>query len=229
VQVFGGKFSYNTWWTEEPHQMYGINALPFTPASTYLGADPAYVRSVFALLPAEEKHYHEHGNIPSNPPPDDIWQDALANWLALADADLGLARWNKQGNVENGDTRTRTLYWLLSLKEMGSPDLTVTADTALYSVFRNASGARTYLAYNARATPLTVTFSDGKVLEVVPHAIARARYSLGRPRRRIRPSTVAGAGNRRLGTQFRHSARHAVHHAARMIHSMILRQQRGRQ
>ncbi len=174
VQVFGGKFSYNTWWTEEPHQMYGINALPFTPASTYLGADPAYVRSVFASLPAEEKHYHEHGNIPSNPPPDDIWQDALASWLALADADAGYARWNKQGNVESGETRTRTLFWLLSLKEMGNPDFSLTADTALYSVFRTASGTRTYLAYNAHATPLKVTFSDGKVLDVAPHALGRA-------------------------------------------------------
>ncbi len=173
VQVFGGKFSYNTWWTEEPHQMYGINALPFTPASTYLGADGGYVRGVFALLPAEEKHYHEHGNIPSNPPPDDIWQDALANWLALADADAGFARWNKQGNVESGETRTRTLFWLLSLKEMGTPDFSVTADTSLYSVFRAASGAHTYLAYNAGATPLKVTFSDGTTLDVAPHSSAR--------------------------------------------------------
>ena len=150
-----------------------MDALPFTPASTYLGADTAYVKGVFALLPAEEKHYHEHGNIPSNPPPDDIWQDALANWLALADADGGYARWNKQGNVESGETRTRTLFWLLSLKEMGTPDFGVTADTSLYSVFRAASGARTYLAYNAGATPLKVTFSDGTVLEVAPHATGR--------------------------------------------------------
>lgn len=154
--------------------MYGINALPFTPASTYLGADPGYVRSVYALLPAEEKHYHDHGNIPSNPPPDDIWQDALASWLALADADAGFARWNKGGSVESGETRTRTLFWLLSLKEMGAPDLAVTADTALYAVFHTPGGVRTYLAYNARDTRLTVTFSDGKTLDVAPHSVARA-------------------------------------------------------
>jgi endoglucanase Acf2 len=175
VQVFGGKYAYNTWWTEEPHQIYGINMLPFTPASTYLGADPAYLRSIYALLPAEEKHYRDHGNIPSNPPPADIWQDALASGLALADADAALARWNKQGSVESGETRSRTLFWMLSLKELGPPDFAVTADTPLYAVFSRQDGVRTYLAYNARDTPLTVTFSTGKVLAVPPRSLARSR------------------------------------------------------
>jgi endoglucanase Acf2 len=175
VQVFGGKFAYNTWWTEEPHQIYGINMLPFTPASTYLGADPAYLRSIFATLPAEETRYRQHARIPSNSPPADIWQDALATCLALADADAALARWSKQGNVESGETRTHTLFWMLSLREMGTPDFSVTADTPLYAVFKNAVGARTYLAYNARDAALHVTFSDGKGLDVPPHSIARAR------------------------------------------------------
>ena len=34
VQVFGGKYAYNTWWTQEPRQIFGINLLPITPAST---------------------------------------------------------------------------------------------------------------------------------------------------------------------------------------------------
>jgi endoglucanase Acf2 len=174
VQVFGGKYAYNTWWTEEPHQMYGINALPFTPASTYLGADPAYVRAVFAVLPAEEKHYREHGNIPSNPPPSDIWQDAIASWFALADPDAALGRWNKQGSVESGETRSHTLHWILSLKEMGTPDFSVTADTPLYAVFKNASGVRTYLAYNARDAAMHVTFSTGKVVDVAPRSLTRS-------------------------------------------------------
>ena len=77
--------------------------------------------------------------------------------------------------VENGETRSHTLYWILSLKEMGSPDFSVTADTPLYGVFKARDGSRTYLAYNARANPIKVTFSDGKVLDVAPHAVARLR------------------------------------------------------
>jgi endoglucanase Acf2 len=174
VQVFGGKFAYNTWWTEEPHQMYGINMLPLTPASTYLGADPAYLRSIFALLPAEERRYQRDGRRPPDPPPADVWQDALAACLALADPDAALRRWNEQGSVESGETRSHTLFWLLSLAEMGRPDFSVTADTPLYAVFKDAKGARTYLAYNARDTALRVSFSSGKVLDVAPHSLARS-------------------------------------------------------
>lgn len=50
--VFGGKYAYNTWWTVEPHQIFAINMLPFTPASLYLGASPEYSRAVMAALPA---------------------------------------------------------------------------------------------------------------------------------------------------------------------------------
>jgi endoglucanase Acf2 len=174
TQVFGGKFAYSTWWTAEPHEVYGINLLPVTPASTYLGADPASVRAAFANLPAEEQHYRRqmHESAPGNQ--DEIWQDALAAYLALTDPSAGLARWNPAGTVESGETRSHTLYWLLSLSEMGTPDFSVTADTALYSVFRDAQGQRTYLAYNAGDMVRQVLFSDGKLLEVDPHTLARA-------------------------------------------------------
>ena len=92
----------------------------------------------------------------------------------LADPDAALRTWNPQGSVEFGETRAHTLYWLLSLKEMGRPDGTVTADTPLYAVFRDATGRRTYLAYNARRAPLHVTFSTGRTLDVPAHSLARA-------------------------------------------------------
>ena len=124
-------------------------------------------------LPADVKTYQ--ANVASDGTPADVWQDVLASYLALADGDAGLAYWSKRGSVEFGETRTRTLYWLHSLREMGSPDLSVTADTPLYSVFKDKSGARTYLAYNARDTAIRVTFSTGKVLDVAPRSLARAR------------------------------------------------------
>ncbi len=171
--VFGGKYAYNTWWTQEPRQILGINLLPFTPASTYLGEDPAYVRRVVDGLPGEVKAYRSKGL--DDGTPDDIWQDVIASWLALADPEAGLALWKRRGAVEYGETRTRTLYWLLSLEEMGPPDFSVTADTPLYSVFRDKSGTRTYLAYNAQDAPIRVTFSTGKTLDVAPRSLSRAR------------------------------------------------------
>ena len=169
--VFGGKYGYNTWWTEEPRQILGINLLPFTPASTYLGEDPDYIRRSLAALPGEVKAYQSRGITDGTPA--DVWQDVIVSYQALADPEAAFKQWDKRTYVEWGETRTHTLYWLSSLREMGTPDLSVTADTPLYAVFKKGAD-RTYLAYNAHDAALKVSFSNGKVLEVAPHSLARA-------------------------------------------------------
>lgn len=171
--VFGGKYAHNTWWTDEPRQIHGINLLPVASFSTYLGRDAAFVKRKLAAMATESTAYKARGKFPKNPPPDDIWQDIFAKHLALVDPAAALAQWNPQGSVEDGDTATHTLHWMLSLQDMGIPDLSVAADTTLYQVFRRSDGRRTYLAYNAGKAPITVRFSDGKVLEVAPGSLAR--------------------------------------------------------
>lgn len=171
AQVFGGRYSYNTWWTEEPRQIQGINLLPMTAASVYLGADPAYIRRSFDALATETRAYSARGM--SDGTPKDIWQDIFALYLGLADPAAALAQYRPKGDSESGETRSHSLHWLLSLKEMGTPDFSITADTALYGVFRQPDGKRTYLAYNAGMAPLSVTFSDGKTLQVMPHQLGR--------------------------------------------------------
>jgi endoglucanase Acf2 len=173
--IFGGKYAHNTWWTDEPRQIHGINLLPISTYSTYLGRDPNFVKANMASLAANTKLYKARGQFPPNPPPDDIWQDIFAKYAALADPEAALAQWNRHGEVELGDTRTHTLYWMLSLREMGTPDFSVTADTALYSVFRRPDGRKTYLAFNAGKSPLNVKFSDGKTLTVAPGALGRTQ------------------------------------------------------
>ncbi len=172
--LFGGKYAHNTWWTDEPRQIKGINLLPITTASTYLARDPKFVQRNLAALAGESATYKAFGKLPPYPPPADIWQDIFAKYLALADPAQGLAAWDRWGSVELGDSRSQALHWLLNLAEMGPPDFAVTADTALYSVFQRGDGRKTYLAYNAGAAPLTVRFSDGQVLAVAPRSLARS-------------------------------------------------------
>ena len=173
--VFGGKYAHNTWWTDEPRQIKGINLLPITSASLYLGRDPKYVkRNVDALVP-EMETYAKFGKKPPYPPPADVWQDVFAKYMAIADPARGLAMWDRWGSTELGNSGTYTLHWLLSLNETGAPDFSVTADTALYSVFRKPDGQKTYLAFNATKAPLQVRFSDGKVLTVAPGTLERAQ------------------------------------------------------
>lgn len=166
--LFGGKFAHNTWWTDEPRQIKGINLLPLTTASLYLGKDPDFVKRSLAELPAQSAAWATRGR---RPDPPDIWQDVFAEYLALADPAAALAQWNRWGAVELGNTRSHTLHWLLSLERLGLPDFSVTADAPLFAVFRRSDGRRTYLAFNAGATPLPVRFSDGTQLSVPPRSL----------------------------------------------------------
>ena len=171
--VFGGRYAHKTWWTDEPRQTKGINLLPVTTFSTYLGSDPAYVKRNVGTLKAETDSYNAIGKFPPNPPPKDVWQDVFAKYLALADPQAALAQWDRYGSVEVGDTRTHALHWMLSLQEMGQPDFSTTADTTLYSVFKRPDGRKTYVAFNASKSPITVKFSDGKTLIVAPGALGK--------------------------------------------------------
>lgn len=173
--VFGGQYQHNTWWTDEPRQITGINLLPITTAHLYLGMDPGYVRKNLDALATETETYEKHGKRPRNPPPRDIWQDIFAKYLAMADPAQALKTWDRWGSVNTGDSRTHTLHWMLSLEAMGLPDFSVKADTPLYSVFKRADGRRTYLAFNASQAPITVRFSDGKSLQVAPRSLARGQ------------------------------------------------------
>ncbi len=171
--VFGGKYAHNTWWTDEPRQIKGINLLPMAQFSTYLGRDTAYVKRNVGTLPEDSKKFLARGKN-YNEFPKDGWQDIFVKYLALADPTAALAMWDRFGSVELGDTRTHTLHWMLSLNAMGTPDFSVTADTALYAVFRRADGQKTHLAFNAGKAPLQVRFSDGKVLSVAPGSLAQS-------------------------------------------------------
>lgn len=171
--VFGGMYRHDTWWIDDPRQIKGINLLPVTTAHTYLGRDPAFVKRSLATLPAETALWNRIAKKPSPPPPKDIWQDIFAKYLALADPEAALKTWDRWGSVELGSSRSYALNFMLALEAMGTPDTGITADTPLHAVFKRPDGSRTYLAYNARQTPLTVTFSDGKSLTVAPRTLGR--------------------------------------------------------
>ena len=169
--VFGGRLAHNTWWTDEPRQIKGINLLPITTASAYLATSPSYVKKNLGALKGEMDLHASRGKR-ADPP--DIWQDIFAKYMGLADPAAGLAQWNRWGAVELGDSRSHALHMLLGLRQWGAPDLSVKADTPLYAVFKQADGRKTYMAFNPGKAPLNVKFSDGKALSVAPGSLAQA-------------------------------------------------------
>ena len=176
AMVFGGAYAHNTWWTDEPRQITGINLLPITTSSTGLARHPDYIRRNLAALKDEQALAASRGK---RGKPPDIWQDIFAKYQALVDPQAALQSWDRWGAVELGETRTATLHWLLSLQALGTPDFSVTADHALHAVFRRADGRRTYLAYNAGHSPRQVRFSDGMTLTVEPGRLARSAATGG--------------------------------------------------
>ena len=170
AQVFGGRYIHNTWWTDDPRQIKGINLLPISTASTYLGRHPAYIKRNIGALKGEQEIWAARGK---KVDPPDIWQDVFAMYLGLADPAQALSQWDRWGAVELGESRTHALHWLLALNETGPPDFSVSADTAFYTVFKRADGRRTYLAFNPGKMPLSVRFSDGKSLVVAPGTLGQ--------------------------------------------------------
>ena len=153
--VWGDGGAYATWFSGEPEMIQGINMLPITGSSLYLGYRPGYVATNWNEL------------VTNNGGPPTVWQDVLWSFQALNDPDSALAsfRANPSYPIEEGESRAHTFHWIRNLAALGQVDTTITANTPLYAAFSKGR-ARTYVASNITGSPVTVTFSDGRTLTV---------------------------------------------------------------
>ena len=160
--VWGGKGVRSTWFGADPEFIHGINILPVTAGSLYLGRHPDYVLRNYAEI-VEER---------SGQPV--LWKDVLWKYLALGDADQALGYFLSDPGYEpfDGASKAHTMHWLFNLRKMGHLDKTVTANTPTYTVFEDAAGDHTYVAYNSNREEHVVTFSDGVELRVAPRSFA---------------------------------------------------------
>ncbi len=159
--VWGGKGVHSTWFGANPEFIHGINMLPFTGGSLYLGHHPDYVKTNYDEIVKE-----------LNGPPA-TWQDIIWQYLALNDPGTALSLYyaNPLYTPFDGETKAHTYHWLCNLKKMGHPDFSVTADLPTYSVFKNAANEKTYTAYNSAYDSVRVNFSDGYSMMVPPRVM----------------------------------------------------------
>ncbi len=158
--VWGDGAAYDTWWDRNPVYVHGINMLPFTGASLYLGRHPESVHTDEEVLLVLT-----HGAVHQ-------WRDVLWMDFALDDAKKAskLADTDHYFDPEFGNSWAATFSWMRALGTFGRVDPGILADTASYAVFRK-DRTRTYAAYNPGASPLHVTFTDGATLDVPPGAM----------------------------------------------------------
>jgi endoglucanase Acf2 len=171
-QVWGGKSSYSTWWTDDPEAMRGISFIPLTTTSFYLGRHPDYVQANLADL----RRLRD---------PWSYWPDIFWAYEALTDPTRALELYDNAApdyTEGHSESRPHTLSWILDLTTLGQVDRGIGADTALYAVFRKDL-TRTYVAFNAGDLPRTVTFSDGATIDIGAHrgrAVSRRIPGSGR-------------------------------------------------
>ncbi|WP_254240377.1 glycosyl hydrolase [Allokutzneria sp. A3M-2-11 16] len=152
--VWGDGGAYSTWFTAEPEKIHGINMLPITGGSLYLGHNPGYIdRNVAEIV-------RNSGSQPK------VWQDVIWSFQALSKPDDALNAFRSTNYTpEEGESRAHTFHWLRNLSALGQVDTSVTANHPLHAVFTKG-GNRTYVASNTGTSPITVTFSNGATLNV---------------------------------------------------------------
>jgi len=165
ANVFDGKSDFATWFGAQPEYSHGIEFLPFTGGSNYLGYSTAYCQKNLAEVLSLT------GQSAINPSVT-LWPDMMEMYEAYYNPSLALSQWNATSSIFDGDSKAHQYYTLTGMVAMGAVDTTVTANTPLYAVYRNAAGTRTHVAYNAGTSAISVTFSDGYVLTVPAGSLA---------------------------------------------------------
>ena len=185
--VWGGKLSSVTYFGAATGCVIGINVLPVTGGSLYLGRNQIAGKAVydFAANTYDAFKCWPPPAGPGQPPVTgaDAWDPIFWQYRSLFEPLAASQMFTTTGqtwmlNTTSGTSPVQTYHWLQNMAALGVPDTSVTADTPLYAVFRapdtnkTTYGVRRILvAYNEDETEQLVTFSNGVQVTAPPNAI----------------------------------------------------------
>lgn len=154
--IWGGKGAFATWFSGDIDCIHGINWLPFTPASIYMGRHPDYVKKNHDMIVSKRKEGKNYNN---------GWGDLVVMFGSLNEPKLGVnyLKATPDCSLEGGNTHAFMNHWMHTLDRLGRNNAAVTADYPFTNVFLK-NGKKTYAAFNFGMKPIEVTFSDGTVL-----------------------------------------------------------------
>jgi len=180
-RVWSGGYDHTTWWTEDPIQTHGINMLPITGASLYLGKDPNFVQRNYDAIWTEYALWDGDNGANDKAKVIVRWQDIINQYLAFADPDAAIANWKYKNasedpingvdpslGIEFGESRAHTYQHLQMLSELGQPDFSIRPIEHTLGAVLSKHGVKTYLGYNPTNKAKTLKFSDAMGLIDVP-------------------------------------------------------------
>ncbi len=179
TMVWGGKGANGTWFSGNPEAVHGINFLPVTGASFYLGRWPEYTRKNYEALVAEnladdaKKAAKKNQPAPTDGAKWDQWADIIWMYRALSDPADALKQWNARPagyKPEAGNSLTETYVWITALSDLGTVERDIAASTPFAVTFKKGNKT-THAAWNLSAQPKKVTFSDGFTLDCPAHTL----------------------------------------------------------
>ncbi len=162
--IWGGKGAFGTWFSADIDCIHGINWLPYTPASLYMGRHPDYVKKNHERIVSVRKGGGDYKT---------GWGDLVVMFSAMHDPTIAVKYLDENPNckVEGGNTRAFMAHWIHTLDKLGHVDGKTTCDYPFANVFIKGND-QTYVAYNFGEKPLTIVFSDKIKLEIAPHSMA---------------------------------------------------------
>jgi endoglucanase Acf2 len=140
--LWGGKADFATFFDGRAGYVIGIQLLPFTFASLYRTDAAAAAQRSATVATAD-----------GGPE----WPDLFLMDDALSDPAGALAKFTPSVPIEGGNSRAFTLYWLLTLNNLGRPRADIFASTPYGFAFGN-DGALHLAAINPTGSPITVTW-----------------------------------------------------------------------
>ncbi|MCB9322856.1 MAG: carbohydrate-binding protein [Lewinellaceae bacterium] len=168
-RVWGNSYDNGTFWTNDIAASYGIEMYPIHGGSLYLGHNLNYVEQLWNEI-------EENTGILSNEANDNLWHDVMWKYLSFINPELAIQLYDSypDRSLKFGISDAQTYHWLHSMNVLGNVDTSVTADSPLGVAFNN-DGEIIYTAHNYSDQPVSVTFSDGYVLEVPAESMATSK------------------------------------------------------
>ena len=161
--VWGGKGAFATWFSPKIDHIHGINWLPFTPASIYMGRFPDYVEKNYSRIVEQRESGDDFST---------DWGDLVVMFGALSEPERA-ARYidkNPECSLEGGNTHAFMYHWIHTLDALGRNDRSVVADYPFVNIYKK-DGIKTYAAYNFGESAREVRFSDGTTLLAAPKSM----------------------------------------------------------